>query len=136
MRTPIPAKIRELVAKRAEYRCEYCRFHEEDLFFSFEIDHIAGLKHGGGNEPENLAFSCPHCNNHKGSDLTTFLDDYDDIVRLFNPRIHDWNVHFQTINGEIIPLTRIGQATLKILHFNQVDLVMLRQLLMQAGRYS
>ena len=135
MRTTIPAAIRKLVARRAGYRCEYCQFHEDDLFFSFEVDHVVGLKHGGGNEPENLAFACPHCNNHKGSDLTTFLDDYDDIVRLFNPRAHEWATHFQAIDGEIVPLTRIGQATVKILRFNQADLVMLRRLLMQAGRY-
>ncbi|WP_198424767.1 HNH endonuclease [Spirosoma endbachense] len=105
MRQAIPAKVRELVANRAEHRCEYCRFHEDDLFFSFEVDHIVSIKHGGGNEPENLAFSCPHCNNHKGSDLTTILDDYNDIVRLFNPRIHEWASHFQTVDGEIISLT-------------------------------
>jgi hypothetical protein len=135
MRQAIPAKVRELMAKRAEHRCEYCRFHEDDLFFSFEVDHIVSVKHGGGNEPENLAFPCPHCNNHKGSDLTTILDDYDDIVRLFNPRIHDWVAHFQAIDGEIVSLTRIGQATIKLLRFNQADLVILRQLLTQAGRY-
>lgn len=135
MRTTISAAIRKLVARRAGNRCEYCQFHEDDLFFSFEVDHVVSLKHGGGNEPENLAFACPHCNNHKGSDLTTFLDDYDDIVRLFNPRTHEWSTHFQAIDGEIVPLTRIGQATVKILRFNQADLVMLRRLLMQAGRY-
>jgi HNH endonuclease len=135
MRTAISGQVRELVAQRADYRCEYCRFHEDDLFFSFEIDHIASLKHGGGSELQNLAFACPHCNNHKGPDLTTFLDDYDDIVRLFNPRIHDWFTHFQAVDGEIIPLTRIGQATVKLLRFNQADLVILRRLLMQVGRY-
>lgn len=135
MRQAIPAKIREFVAHRAAYRCEYCRFHEDDLFLSFEIDHITGIKHGGGSEVENLAFACPHCNNHKGSDLTTFLDDYDDIVRLFNPRIHDWFAHFEVVDGQISPLTRIGQATLKLLRFNQPDLVILRQLLMQSRRY-
>jgi DNA-directed RNA polymerase subunit RPC12/RpoP len=135
MRSTIPAKTRELVVQRAGNRCEYCRFHEDDLFFPFEVDHIASLKHGGGNEPDNLALACPHCNSRKGSDLTTFLDDYDDIVRLFNPRIHDWHLHFQAVDGEIIALTRIGEATVKLLRFNQVDLVILRRLLMQAGRY-
>lgn len=135
MRQTIPAKVREFVAQRVEYRCEYCRFHADDLFLSFEIDHIVSLKHGGGNEPENLAFACPHCNVHKGSDLTTFLDDYDDIVRLFKPRTDVWTAHFDVVDGEIIPLTRIGQATVKMLRFNQPDLIMLRRLLMQAGRY-
>lgn len=35
------------VAKRAGNHCEHCRLHEDDLFLSFEIDHIVALKHGG-----------------------------------------------------------------------------------------
>jgi hypothetical protein len=108
MRRSISAKARRLVAKRANYRCEYCQLHEDDLFLSFEIDHVVSVKHGGGNEFENLAYACPHCNNHKGSDLTTFLDSYDDIVILFNPRIHEWNRHFESNKGQIVAKTRIG----------------------------
>lgn len=135
MRQSISAKKRRLVARRAEYRCEYCRIHEDDLFLAFEIDHIISVKHGGGNELENLAYACPHCNNHKGSDLTTFLDSYDDIVILFNPRIHEWATHFSAYDGEIIPQTRIGQATVKVLKVNEPDRLILRQLLTQVGRY-
>ena len=87
------------------------------------------------NELENLAFTCPHCNQYKGSDLTTFVDSYDDIVLLFNPRKHEWSEHFQAIDGEIIPLTRIGQASVKIFRFNQSDLLALRKVLTQSGRY-
>lgn len=135
MRKPISTKIRRLVAKRANSRCEYCRLHEDDLFLAFEIDHIISVKHGGGNELENLAYACPHCNHHKGSDLTTFLNDYNDIEILFNPRIHNWNEHFEAVGGEISPKTRIGQATVKLLRYNEPDLVILRQLLMSLGRY-
>lgn len=135
MRQPISTKVRRLIARRANYRCEYCHFHEDDLFLSFEVDHIVSVKHGGGNEIENLAYACPHCNNRKGSDLTTFLDDYDDIVVLFNPRKHEWTEHFTVQNGQFIAKTRIGQATIKLLHVNQPDLIILRQLLTQAGRY-
>lgn len=127
--------VRALVAQRAGSCCEYCRLHEEDMFLSFEIDHIASVKHGGGNELENLAYSCPHCNNAKGSDLTTFLDAYDDIVGLFNPRKHSWADHFEADDGQITSKSRIGRATIKVLRFNEPDLVILRQLLSQAGRY-
>lgn len=101
MRRTIPERIRLLVASRAQNRCEYCRLHQEDMFIAFEIDHIVSLKHGGGNEYDNLAYACPHCNQHKGSDLTTFLESYDDIVVLYNPRKHDWSEHFEAIDGEI-----------------------------------
>ena len=110
--------------------------HEEDMFLSFEIDHIISTKHGGGNEIDNLAYACPHCNNHKGSDLTTFLESYDDIVVLFNPRRHKWVEHFDVIDGEIMAKTRIGQASTKIFRFNEPDLIILRQLLVQSGRYA
>ena len=127
--------MRHLVATRANYKCEYCLIHEDDMFVSFEIDHIISLKHGGGNELQNLAYTCPHCNQHKGTDLTTFLNTYDDIVILFNPRKHNWTGHFEAINGEIVPLTRIGEATIKIFRFNQPDLLILRQILTEVGRY-
>ena len=106
------------------------------MFLSFEIDHVVSAKHGGGNETDNLAYACPHCNNHKGSDLTTFLDFYDDIVILFNPRRHEWAAHFDVFDGEIVAKTRIGQATVKVFRFNEPDLVILRQLLTQSGRYA
>jgi HNH endonuclease len=127
--------VRAFVSRRAEHRCEYCRFHEDDMFIAFPVDHIIAVKHGGGNEPENLANTCQHCNQHKGTDLTTFLDAYHDIEVLFNPRIHVWTDHFEVGNGEILPLSRIGRATIKLLRFNDPDLIILRQILIQAGRF-
>lgn len=109
--------------------------HQDYQFLAFEIDHIISVKHGGGNEITNLAFACPHCNQYKGSDLTTFLDSYDDIVLLFNPRKHIWEEHFETQNGEILPKSRIGQASIKIFKFNESDRLILRQTLAYVGLY-
>jgi 5-methylcytosine-specific restriction endonuclease McrA len=133
MRQAIPEKIRNFVANRANFRCEYCQIHNDDMFLSFEIDHVIPLKHGGINAVENLAFACPHCNKHKGSDFATLLDD--EIVRLFNPRIEQWSAHFETSNGQILAKTRIGEASIKIFRFNQPDLLILRQILSEEGRY-
>jgi HNH endonuclease len=135
MRKSIPNKKKGFVAKRANYCCKYCRLHERFMFLAFEIDHIFSLKHGGGDEIDNLAYACPYCNQHKGSDLTTFLDSYDDIVLLFNPRKHIWQDHFETINGEILAKSRIGQASIKIFKFNEPDILILRRELSQAGLY-
>lgn len=107
----ISKNLKVKVAERAGQRCEYCRIHESDSFLSFEIDHIVSLKHGGGNEEANLAYACPHCNQHKGTDLTTFLESYQDIISLFNPRLHTWTAHFEARSGEILPKTRTGEAT-------------------------
>jgi hypothetical protein len=94
---------------------------------------VISQKHGGGSEIENLAFACPHCNSHKGSDLTTYLDSYQDIVPLYNPRIQNWQDHFSTETGVIVALTRIGQASIKLLQLNDPDRVMLRELLYLQG---
>jgi 5-methylcytosine-specific restriction endonuclease McrA len=129
MRKAISKNVRQLVAERAEFYCEYCHFNENDRFLAFEIDHVISLKHGGGNEIENLAYACPQCNQNKGTDLVTFLEEYDNIVPLFNPRKQDWNTHFYIQNGLVCGKTDIGEATIKLLKMNDIDLVILRQLL-------
>ncbi|MBI5916353.1 MAG: HNH endonuclease [Bacteroidetes bacterium] len=131
----IPISLRRLVAKRAGFRCEYCQLHESDSFLPFEIDHIISLKHGGGDETKNLAYACPHCNQYKGTDLTTFLKSYKDIVAIFNPREHDWQEHFDIEYGEILAKTKIAEATIKLLKLNEPERLIVRRLLMEAGRY-
>lgn len=131
----IPESLRLIIAERSNYRCEYCLVHEADSFLPFQIDHIISLKHGGRNELENLAYACPHCNQHKGTDLTTFLEDYNDIVSFFNPRIHHWSEHFEIDQGAIKAKSRIGLATVKMLKFNQSERLTHRQILIEMGRY-
>ncbi len=134
MRQAIPDKIREFVANRAGFSCEYCQIHSDDMFLSFEIDHIISIKHGGKNDIENLAFACPHCNQHKGTDFATIQKDT--IIRLFNPRKEIWKEHFESKNGEIISRTLIGEVSIKIFQLNKPDLIILRQILKEAGRYQ
>jgi hypothetical protein len=131
----ISKKLKRSVAKRADYRCEYCRVHENDSFLPFEIDHIISVKHGGGNEEKNLAYACPHCNQHKGTDLTTFLESYQDIVTLYNPRIHDWSEHFVAEDGEILAKTRTGEATIKLLRVNEPERLIISKILMEIGSW-
>ena len=135
MRKRISESTRRLVAQRADFCCEYCLLHENYLFLAFEIDHIISLKHGGDNGLNNLAYACPHCNQHKGSDIATLVESQEDITLVFNPRKQKWREHFNTDNGEIIPITKVGLATLKLLRFNEPDLVILRRTLARAGLY-
>ncbi len=131
----ISSKTRFAVAQRAQFRCEYCRIHEDDMFIAFEIDHYVARKHGGGDELDNLVYSCPHCNQYKGTDLTTFVADYNNIVPLFNPRKHIWFEHFEADRGGITPLTSIGEGTVKLLRLNDVDFMILRKILSELGRW-
>lgn len=131
----IPEKIRNQVADRAGLRCEYCQVCESDSFLRFEIDHIISLKHGGENDPENLAYACPHCNQNKGSDLATFLKSDQLIVGIFNPRKDNWTDHFLIENGEILGRSLEGQATIQLLKLNDPDRIILRRSLAELGRY-
>ena len=131
----IPDNIRLAVKKRANYCCEYCRLHQDDFFFPFEIDHILSVRHGGQTVLINLALSCSLCNRNKAADIGTYLDGKRRFVRLFNPRIDIWTEHFEVNHGEILALTSIGRATVKLLDLNNPDRIILRQILMTAERY-
>ncbi len=131
----IPASLRMLVAERARHLCEYCLIHKDDSIFSHEIEHIISLKHGGSSLSDNLAYACLYCNRNKGSDLGTLLFPAQDFVRFFNPRIDLWHTHFRLSDGEILPLSRIGEATIKILEINNFERIIERRELILDGRY-
>jgi 5-methylcytosine-specific restriction endonuclease McrA len=118
--------IRAQVAGRAGHRCEYCRLHEDDDVYSFHVEHIIPLKHGGHSHIENLAFACQHCNLHKGSNLTGIDPTTNAIVRLFDPRRDVWDDHFALQDGGILGQTPVGRATIRVLAINEVDRVRLR----------
>ncbi len=128
--------IRKKVAQRANFRCEYCLIPERFLATVFHIDHIRSIKHNGKTQLSNLAFACPHCNQFKGSDIATFINEEDEsITRLFNPRKDIWQEHFEIYQGKIIGVTVIGTGTTKLLAFNQVERIILRQALTEIGFY-
>ena len=86
--------LRVDVVSRANQRCEYCQYPEEHSPVSFQVEHIMPRSAGGPTELKNLALACSHCNAQKatrqeGTDSLTGMD-----IRLFNPRIDDWTVHF------------------------------------------
>lgn len=131
----ISESSRTLIASKANFRCEYCCIHEDDQFYTFQVDHIISLKHGGKTEWINLAYTCSVCNQNKGSNLGTYLPNSKRLIRLFNPRNDSWNTHFKIEYGEIIPKTLIGAATIKVLDLNNIDRIILRQALTDEKRY-
>lgn len=131
----VSEELRRLVANRAKRLCEYCLIHEEDTFFGCEIDHIVSLKHSGHTEATNLAYACAFCNRNKGSDIASLSDVGGELVRFFNPRIHIWYEHFRLAGSLIESLTSIGEATARILKFNENERVLEREPLIATGRY-
>lgn len=130
-----PTELRREVGERAGFRCEYCRLPERAAMVKFQIEHIIALKHHGLTISENLAYACPICNANKGTDIGTVLSGSDALVPFFNPRKHRWPDHFELVDGEILPKTAIGEATVKILEFNTIERILERIELMRAGVY-
>jgi hypothetical protein len=128
------ASVRKLVRERADMRCEYCRLpQQEGAAIRFHVEHIRSRQHGGDDNPSNLALACPNCNWNKGPNLTSTDPETNALTPLYNPRIDDWRVHFALIGVEIIGLTAIGRATVRLLRMNNPEYVELRRELLMRG---
>ena len=131
----ISAEIRRLVAKQAGHRCEYCLIHEDDTFLGCEVDHIISKKHGGSNEPENLAYACLFCNRHKGTDIGSIRSNTGKLTRFYNPRKDRWSKHFKLNDVIIESLTGIGEVTVRLFVFNNQERLLERKALISIGAY-
>jgi len=104
------------IQMRAGFKCEYCgrKLVPNE---NWEADHIIPRSKGGSNEIQNIAYSCPRCNNNK-REYTSYFDPITgEFVLLFNPRVMKWEDHFSKneITGEIIGTSKIGRATANLL---------------------
>ncbi len=122
--------VHELVRSRAGNRCEYCLLKQERLpFASFQVEHIIPRKHGGDDDPANLALACDRCNSHKGANLTGIDPETGEITALFNPRQDSWEEHFRLSDVTIVGLTAVGRTTVRVLNMNEERRVRLRAVL-------
>ena len=131
----ISDQIRDKVASRASKRCEYCRHPQSISTSRFQVDHIKPRAADGPTELNNLALACSQCNAHKAT-RQTWIDPLTGIgVRLFNPRIDEWQTHFllNRENGEIEGQTPIGRATVKVLQMNAEQPIQARRNLIKFG---
>lgn len=131
----ISRNIRKLIIARAANRCEYCRVLSYLVGLDFHIEHIIGIQHGGTDSILNLAYACSYCNWKKGPNIGTILYLGGKLTPLFNPITQNWFDYFEAKNGEIIPLTNVGKATVKLLELNQPSRVNARFQMMLAGFY-
>jgi HNH endonuclease len=130
--TYFSVETKTTVATRANGCCEYCRIRQEFIEYSFHIDHIVSLKHGGKSDLGNLAYTCPDCNYNKGANLGTYLNPSERIfVPLFHPRLDIWNEHFEELDGFILSKTPEGEATIRVLMINLPERIILRRELSQ-----
>jgi hypothetical protein len=113
------AATRAAVRERAAHRCEYCQRRQIDSpLIPLQIEHVVPRKHGGGDEPDNLALACAECNLHKGSNLTGIDPESGQVTLLFDPRRSQWHEHFAWEGLRITGLTAIGRTTIRVLELN------------------
>lgn len=132
----ISERVRKEVAKRANYRCEYCKMPQLPIQLKHEPDHILSRKHGGEDTLENLAFACFSCNRHKGTDNASYDDLTGNLTAFFNPRTQLWSAHFQMQDAEIIGLTPEARVIVKILQLNEAGRIEQRQMLIELGVFK
>ena len=135
MTSYISNQLRQLVTDRARGKCEYCLIHQDFSMYSHEVDHVTAVKHGGLSIEENLVLACLPCNRYKGSDLTSIDPITQQITVLFNPRLHEWDEHFQIDQGYILGKTTIGRTTIFLLKLNESKRLMIRQSLIAQKLY-
>ena len=85
MSNQINPEMRQAVARRASFICEYCLITEADAYFRFQVEHIISRKHGGSSELKNLALACVFCNRYKGSDIGSLNPVTGELVRFYDP---------------------------------------------------
>ena len=136
-RRRIPREVREFVAERADFCCEYCFSQEGYCPDPLNVEHIIPVVRQGSDAVANLAYSCQGCNNKKHAAVSAIDPMTGRRVRLFHPRKHDWDKHFiwSGDNLRIIGLTSIGRATVERLELNRPGVVNLRFALIQIGKH-
>jgi hypothetical protein len=85
-----------------------------------------------------LALACWRCNTYKLAKTDGIDPHTSKRVRLFNPRLDDWNIHFH-LNihiGKIEGRTSIGRVTAQELSMNEPLAVANRLLLIERGLFS
>ena len=135
MSSYVRAELRQLVRARASALCEYCLIDEADTFLGCQVDHIISEKHGGPTEAHNLAYARAFCNRAKGTDIGSISRRSGEFARFFDPRQDHWGNHFLLSGALIEPRTPVGEATARILGFNNPERVLERQALRRMGRY-
>jgi hypothetical protein len=127
----------EVVAARAQHRCEYCRAPEAVFNFPFEVEHIVPLVAGGVDVEWNLALACRSCNVRKGVRVEQVDPVSNTIARLYHPREDSWSEHFaiDIDTGAVTGRTAVGRATVAQLRMNSSAQLAARRLWIRLGLF-
>jgi hypothetical protein len=101
------------------------------ILIPFHVDHIVARQHGGQTVLENLTLACLHYNRHKGPNIAGTDPNTGELVRLFHPRVHLWNEHFEWKGSALNGRTAIGHVTIQVLAINDSDFLAVREALVE-----
>ena len=131
MKRTLIVQVRQLAGNR----CDYCHMSAEFDPLPFQFDHVIARQHGGLTVFENSAWSCLHCNKHKGPNIAGLDPLTGKLVALFHPRLQRWDRHFQWNGSILCGRTAIGRATIRVLAINHPDAVAFRAELMESADF-
>lgn len=129
------AKLRQRIARQADYRCGYCLTSERLTGIRLTLDHLIPIATGGLTIENNLWVACRPCNEFKGTQTQAFDPQTRRNVLLYNPRIQKWREHFAwNADGTLIlGLTASGRATVEALQMNHDLIVHARRQWVKVG---
>jgi len=94
---------------------------------TFHIEHVVPRVMGGLSDSSNLALACPSCNLHKADRISVTNALNGEVVSLFNPRLDDWNNHFEWDDYNLISKSAIGRVTIQALDLNHERRIRIRR---------
>lgn len=126
MSRKLNSEIREYVRSRSGNLCEYCHANENRQCVEFTIDHI---RPNQGDDPENLALACFHCNRRKSDKTEVFIESTGQNIPLFNPRTDKWRDHFEWSHDglRIVAKTQAAAVTRDLLELNRPRILRIRE---------
>jgi hypothetical protein len=120
--------LRQRLAERAGFRCEYCKLHSALQRTTYHADHVQPVSRGGPDDEANRAFACPTCNLAKSNRLILVDPESGARVPVFNPRRDAWGDHFRFEGYLIVGKTPVGRAMIAALDMNETQCVFIRSI--------
>ena len=132
----VSSRLRQQVAERARYLCEFCQIQRR-IVVSMQIDHIFPQAAGGKTDLDNLCFACFGCNSYKRDYQFGIDPDTGTEAPLFHPRQQQWTSHFRWSDDSLclIGLTATGRVTINRMRINRAEMVASRREWVSVGKH-